>query len=211
MKIMVEKIVPDEIEEYRGFTIEITRDEDPVNPREDDNVGTMCCEHAQYTLGDGDMLRLYDSLVSDSRYLQLYEELPDDESEPFAEDDYPHMLEQAEEWGYVILPLYLYDHSGITMSCEPFSCPWDSGQVGIIFCSPQKRHAESMTEDQCRKYLEGEVETYDQYLTGDVWGWEVKEGDEGVDSCWGFFGKDSAIQAAKAVIDDELKTREKMK
>ena len=36
---------------------------------------------------------------------------------------------------YVILPLYLYDHSGITMSTGPFSCPWDSGQVGWIYAS----------------------------------------------------------------------------
>ena len=33
----------------------------------------------------------------------------------------------------VLLPLYLYDHSGITMNTGGFSCPWDSGQVGWIF------------------------------------------------------------------------------
>jgi hypothetical protein len=39
---------------------------------------------------------------------------------------------------YVILPLYLYDHGGITMSIGPFSCPWDSGQVGWIYAPKQK-------------------------------------------------------------------------
>jgi len=39
---------------------------------------------------------------------------------------------------YIILPLFLYDHSGITMSTGPFSCPWDSGQVGWIYASKQK-------------------------------------------------------------------------
>jgi len=39
---------------------------------------------------------------------------------------------------HVILPLYLYDHSGITMSTSVFSCPWDSGQVGWIYASKQK-------------------------------------------------------------------------
>jgi len=38
---------------------------------------------------------------------------------------------------YVILPLYLYDHGGITMSTGAFSCPWDSGQVGWIY-APKK-------------------------------------------------------------------------
>ena len=39
---------------------------------------------------------------------------------------------------YVILPLYLYDHSGITMSTSVFSCPWDSGQVGWIYAEKKK-------------------------------------------------------------------------
>ena len=39
---------------------------------------------------------------------------------------------------YIILPLFLYDHSGITMSTGPFSCPWDSGQVGWIYAPKQK-------------------------------------------------------------------------
>lgn len=28
-------------------------------------------------------------------------------------------------------PLYMYAHSGIALSHAPFSCPWDSGQVGV--------------------------------------------------------------------------------
>jgi hypothetical protein len=30
-------------------------------------------------------------------------------------------------------PLYLYDHSEITIRTYPFDCPWDSGQVGFVF------------------------------------------------------------------------------
>ena len=39
------------------------------------------------------------------------------------------------------LPVYAYDHSGIALSCTPFSCRWDSGQVGYIV----------VTRDQLRK------------------------------------------------------------
>ena len=42
----------------------------------------------------------------------------------------------------VILPLYLYDHSGITMNTTGFSCGWDSGQVGFI-CISKKRKQET--------------------------------------------------------------------
>ncbi|MBM7454496.1 hypothetical protein HNR62_000325 [Oceanisphaera litoralis] len=100
----------------------------------------------------------------------------------------------------LILPLYLYDHSGLTMSTGPFGCRWDSGQVGWIFATHQRVEFEWGGDwDKAKSYLEGEVETYDQYLTGDIWGFEVWEHDEEeddptegelLDSCWGFFGDD---------------------
>lgn len=50
---------------------------------------------------------------------------------------------------YVILPLYLYDHSGITISTGPFSCPWDSGQVGWIYAPKDTfRKATGYSEDE---------------------------------------------------------------
>ncbi len=50
---------------------------------------------------------------------------------------------------YVILPLYLYDHSGITMSTGAFSCRWDSGQVGWIYAEKKKFIEETgYTEDE---------------------------------------------------------------
>lgn len=52
------------------------------------------------------------------------------------EDEFQDILDSLDK--YIILPLYLYDHSGITMSTSVFSCPWDSGQVGWIYASKQK-------------------------------------------------------------------------
>lgn len=64
---------------------------------------------------------------------------------------------------YVILPLFLYDHSGITMSTSVFSCPWDSGQVGWIYASKQKfidetgyTEAELFSKDSHRAPVIGE-------------------------------------------------------
>lgn len=118
---------------------------------------------------------------------------------------------------YVILPLYLYDHSGITISAVPFSCRWDSGQVGFIYTSEHAYNKAMMrpagtpmnAEDTARatRALLAEVEEYDQYLTGDVYGFTIEravayekhraDGETicGVDwdhddSCWGFHGPD---------------------
>jgi hypothetical protein len=35
----------------------------------------------------------------------------------------------------VILPVYMLDHGGRSFSTSPFTCPWDSGQVGFIFAT----------------------------------------------------------------------------
>lgn len=93
---------------------------------------------------------------------------------------------------HVRLPLYLYDHSGITMSTGKFSCPWDSGQVGFIYCPLEKakkefpsfkigtgwdaqsddiRYAGKTLRQAVAECLEAEVKNYDAYLTGQVVGY----------------------------------------
>jgi hypothetical protein len=49
--------------------------------------------------------------------------------------------------------------------------------------------------------LRMEIDTYDQYLTGDVYGYRISVDGEIIDSCYGFFGeelvKEEAITSAK--------------
>jgi len=72
-----------------------------------------------------------------------------------------------------------------------------------------KEYGREMEAEVIEKYLNSEVETYDQYLTGDVWGYtiyEIETCDKGheheneVDSCWGFFGHDECEKEGNAVI-----------
>lgn len=97
---------------HAGFTIEILDDPEPVNPRKDyDNVGTMACWHDRHTLGD---------------------EEPDESPSEYLKN---LLMKHS---GLIALPLYLYDHSGITMSTGGFSDSWDSGQVGFIYVTPER-------------------------------------------------------------------------
>lgn len=156
------------------YILNIYRDTDAESPREWGNRGTMACFHGRYNLGDKDVPTM------------------------------DEVKEIATSRDYISLPLYLYDHGGITMSCSPFSCPWDSGQVGVIFVSTERVRKEYGVKRISKKlrervigYLQGEVETYDQYLTGDVYGYElVRYEDDGAEieegSCWGFYGSDPA-------------------
>jgi hypothetical protein len=104
----------------------------------------------------------------------------------------------------VIKPLYLYDHGGITISTSPFSCQWDSGQVGWVFTTREgtetiwgskcqmlnkKGKYVRVTKEVLERNLDNEVKMYDNYLTGDVWKYVIKD-EEGntVDSCGGWYG-----------------------
>jgi len=52
-----------------------------------------------------------------------------------------------------------------------------------------------------RRILLAELNEYDQYLQGDVWGYIVTENGEETDSCWGFFG-DTWQEALKGCVID---------
>ncbi len=104
--------------------------------------------------------------------------------------------------GVVLLPVYMYEHSGIVLSTGAFGCPWDSGQVGYIHVSKEKLEKEGLTEEQAVKALKAEIEVYGQYVNGEVYGYvhlrrkacgECGHNiDEDIDSCWGFYGSDWA-------------------
>jgi hypothetical protein len=108
----------------------------------------------------------------------------------------------------IILPLYLYDHSGITISTTPFGDRWDSGQVGFVVLDKKQmqeingwKKVTPERREQLFKYLENEVETYDQYITGDVYGYSVEDKNGNVvDSCWGFYGMDSVMDEVNSIL-----------
>jgi hypothetical protein len=110
---------------------------------------------------------------------------------------------------HTILPLYLYDHSGITISTSPFGCNWDSGQIGWIFITNQTIKDEGIDESKVEEYLKGEVETYDKYLTGEVYRYsiyEIETCDKGhehknyVEGCGGYFGEEECESEGQSVL-----------
>ena len=110
----------------------------------------------------------------------------------------------------VILPLHLYDHSGIAMNTTGFHCPWDSGQVGCIYVMLEDirekfnaaRVSKTLREKVARD-LRQEVETYDHYLTGNCYGFVIEKDAGEVDSCQGFPDDYDAycLDEAKAAIN----------
>lgn len=106
-----------------NYRLRIYPDPEPYNPRDEHNLGTMVCSHRRYNLGDEQAENL--------DFYSGWEEWLENEILK------PHKGE------VVYLPLYIYDHGGITMNTTGFSCPWDSGQVGWIYCAKQRLLAET--------------------------------------------------------------------
>jgi len=190
---------PVETFEVDGKIVEIHIDEDPQNPRDkeyQDLCDMFICFHKRYQIGDKHDYKSEDYSGWDEMEKQIIKDL-----DPLE-----------------IRPLYLYDHSGITISSNPFSCPWDSGQIGFVLITKKSARETCMvkriskkTREWAKKCLDGSIEELDSYLRGECYGYVIKtkptdedeEGEE-LESCWGFGGdikyvREEATNLAKVI------------
>lgn len=193
------------------YILMVQPDDITINPRElDELFGTMVCFHSRYELGDShnymdkdDFLReMYLNTVgNDERGMERYERMVNmvwsrkmtgPNPDPRAVDDaILNMISKK----YIMLPLYLLDHSGLAMKTTSFHDRWDSGQVGWIYVSKENALKEfgatKMTasiREKTEDLLRREVTVYDFYLRGECYGFELYKNGELSDSCWGFIG-----------------------
>jgi len=196
--------------EREGFVGNIYQDEGGFDtPRDWDNLGKMICWHNRYNLGDEKLLENY----SESKECRLKNLT-----------DYCNGWDEIEEvlkkefGAVVILPLFLYDHSGISMRTYSHGqhAGWDGGYVGFIYATKAdilkeysvKRITKAIKE-KVEKILTSEVETYSQYLEGDVYFFNIADADgEIVESCGGFYGMESAKDEVNSQIDWLVKDRQ---
>lgn len=185
--------------EYKGYTIKVYPDSDyPFNPREEcDNLGIMATWHRNYNLGDiqpkDEPAYYIASLLWDRGALN------DNQLDDYYNNDIDDTLLKKFSQYFIWLPIYAYEHSGITISTSrsyPYNDRWDSGQLGFIYVDKIKVKKEynwkCLTGQRIGKiisYLRSEVDNYDDYLTGNVYGFTIEdeEGNE-IESCWGFIG-----------------------
>lgn len=208
------------IEEFvhAGKKIVIRHDDQAESPRETcDNLATFACAHRRYRLGDKEASHLVKDACDEAT-----------------------LRERVDSEILAILPLYLFDHSGISISVGKFSCSFDSGQVGWAFVTKESAEKMGCVGDKFRhdpetgkmvpdgvwdqealeKVIRGEVETYDDFLTGRCYGYQVIGAeDDNLESVWGFVGdldyvRQEAREAAEHVEDpatqrmvDELASR----
>jgi hypothetical protein len=187
-------------EKVGNLTVNILPDAGPMNPRtECDNLCVMVCFHGRYTLGDKD------HGYKESNF-NGWDAL---EAEIWKKED-----------PAVVLPLYMYDHSGLTIATHPFACPWDSGQIGFIFARKAdirkaydvKRITKKVRE-QVEKLMLAEVEEYDSYVRGECYYWQIEDENENIlesgGGCLGDWEKNGLLQEGINMANSILKNMEK--
>lgn len=163
---------------HNGKTIEIIPDFDGshANPRENCNLGKFYGEHRRYASPD---------------------DLDGDE-----------VRRTIKSGAAIWLPVWMYDHSGTAYAAaesNPFHCPWDSGQFGVVYVTREdvrKEYGVKRISPQLKArvldVLKAEVDEYGKWANGEVYGFRVLDEDgEEEDSCWGHIGLEWAIEAAK--------------
>jgi len=211
--------------EKDNVRLSIYQDSDPTNPRKEafDTFGTMVCWHRRYTLGDEHSYSSADNFIrsfaeDNITYDERYKFDKDGEEIDILDEMNEKDLFNLATKNMLILSLNLYDHSGITMSVNNFGDPWDSGQVGWIYVKNKNiQHEFGSLDDgaikKAKNILIDEVKIYDQYLTGEVYGFVLEKKNicecckhvewEEIDSCWGFFGEDIFKNGLKGEISKE--------
>ena len=111
-----------------------------------------------------------------------------------------------------VFPLEAYIHSGVALALSgEGNFPdrqWDVSQLGLVFVSK----AEWPAPAAARKAALGYVATWNQYLSGDVYGYVVAEHetagdpqsaiiDDHVESCWGYYGEEHAKAEGKQALE----------
>lgn len=175
--------------ERAACRVNIYLDRDCESPRENDNLAVFAHWHRRLTLGDSRIQ-------------------PCDEEE--LRERVPGIL--------AILPLFIYEHGGVTMSTGAYSCQFDSGQVGWGYVTEESAKVmgcvgPEWTTKRLEDLIIAEVATFDDYLTGSCYGYMVlgAEGDD-LDSCWGFIGdldyvRSQAREAADSADDPAIQRR----
>lgn len=209
---MSDTYISDEANVGENIWVKVIPDDCPSNPLDNDNLGYMFCWHPRYTLGD----------------------------EQFRQGDADGAQDMREVAEYLVrdrkalnlIPLYLYDHSGITISAgaaiegvptaeqvsaqgkNPFDrAGWDTSMVGFIYATDESIEMTGAPREDIDRQLRNEVEDYAAYLEGNVWSFVAERRhcddrdcphNEELETIGGFYDSADAFAEGKAAAESFL-------
>ena len=162
-----------------NYTLRIIQDSNPESSREWDNLGSF------YTTKNNGYIK---------REISIYDYEQDEEFDFGSDVDSD--TERLSKLGYIAIPVSVYDHSSWTVFTGVAN-GWDSGCIGFYVVSREKiredfgcKRISKKLLERVKNILEDEIKTFDRYIQGEVWGFEITKDGEHLDSCWGFYEED---------------------
>lgn len=175
---------PIETKELNGFIIKIYQDDNMESPESwEDNGVFLVGYHRDFTVDRGSR--------KDGKYTPgISQELArciankGNYEDGGYNDEAKDYLKQ-----YHVFGLEAYIHSGVVLalSNEGNFCDrqWDVSQLGLVFVSKK----ETRMRKAALRIARGLIETWNDYLSGNVYGFTITDQEENnFDSCWGFYG-----------------------
>ncbi len=166
--------------EYKNYTINIFSSDYADCPRKiHENLGNLALFHKRYRLVNDESITL----------------------------DQACDIEKSSN--YISLPVYGYDHGGLTIGTNKFSCPYDSGRLGLIYVSKDDikkcynvKRISNKLKKSINEILLAEISDYNYYISGEIYDFSIHNhlGEE-IDAISGFYGYDEALKESKEYID----------
>jgi len=216
--------------EYKGHRIKIAQDIDPTAPDEGDGYPVyMVHFHSHFHTCPDDL-----PFRNERELEEWFEPLDREDYDGYSDEEYAEEVadwqKERDEW--IVFPVSAYIHSGIALSLGNGS-GWDTSNCGFVFIkrddwgSSMDDEGYSFTRDgkttvtTWRKLAKQHVNTWNQYLQGEVYGYMIEGPEElqqdrcphckevlsesvereELESVWGFFGLEYCIEEAKRVAD----------
>ena len=161
--------------ERNGYTVSIYPD--AMSPGEWDNLGTLYFESSRYAPAATTGIDTVDTSCHD---LCVH-------------------LRAMRIAGEHFLPVRYEDHgaNGSTLRVSD-----DEAANGFILTTPHRIELLGAPMDSIERQLRGEVKEWDTYFRGEVYGYVVETpAGERVDSLWGLYGMDYALEEANGAVD----------
>jgi hypothetical protein len=171
-----------------NWELEIAYDQYTDSPRDWDNLGEILCRNNRYMSNE---LRL------DSKYDDI-----------FANGTMEDIERLLDKLGYFHERISVYDHSGVSIYLGKPCCRFDSCYIGLYVVSKErvkkeydKKRISRKLQNKVKEIMKGEIDTFSNWLDGNVFSYTLSKNGEEIDSCGGFIA-DCSDDAIEDMIDN---------
>lgn len=199
-----------------GETLLLVNDDNPTNPMDEWDVLMnyytwenrylpMQKESSQFS----DPEDWYDSVMGEGAYNKQMDKSQQNKrsSVGFAYD----LCSNLDKKGIYALPILKYEHGLVRYYIGDSIARWDGSIVGFAWRDKKElckeynvKKLSPEIKEKITKKIEGELKAYTNFANGEAYGFELysrEDGDDPIDSCYGFIGYNSTDELFKDVLE----------